>query len=175
MSGKWRFTLSAKASAVLAAADGGEGGDWRRCRHGHGAGCVVPSSAAWRLARSAACDGASPCPQGHQRPWPPLTGVRVGIGADAAMAMARAARCHPLPRGGWLVRQPAGYAIRPLVSAPGFPVDRVPAPRERGGWGNRAFINPMMWPFAFVFQMAMAQKKPAIIAGFAPGIEDAAS
>jgi hypothetical protein len=36
-------------------------------------------------------------------------------------------------------------------------------------------IHPMMWPFAFVFQMAMAQKKPAIIAGFAPGIEDAAS
>ena len=52
---RWRFTLSARASAVLAAADGGEGGDWRRCCHGHGAGCVVPSSAAWRLARSAAC------------------------------------------------------------------------------------------------------------------------
>ncbi|MEI4944193.1 hypothetical protein U1710_20860, partial [Aeromonas caviae] len=36
-------------------------------------------------------------------------------------------------------------------------------------------INPMMWPFAFVFQMALAQKKPAIIAGFALGIEDAES
>ncbi|BBT20367.1 hypothetical protein WP8S17E03_07920 [Aeromonas caviae] len=40
---------------------------------------------------------------------------------------------------------------------------------------NPIGINPMMWPFAFVFQMALAQKKPAIIAGFAPGIEDAAS
>ena len=36
----------------LAAADRG-GGDWRRCRHGHGAGCAMPSSAAWRLTRSA--------------------------------------------------------------------------------------------------------------------------
>ena len=49
-----------------------------------------------------------------------------------------------------------------------------PLGKGRGG-GNRVFINPMMWPFAFVFQMALAQKKPAIIAGFAPGIEDAAS
>ncbi|AUV17668.1 hypothetical protein KAM334_02570 [Aeromonas caviae] len=48
-------------------------------------------------------------------------------------------------------------------------------PGKGAEWGNKVFINPMMWPFAFVFQMAMAQKKPAIIAGFAPGIEDAAS
>ncbi|MCR3895351.1 hypothetical protein NUK31_20410, partial [Aeromonas caviae] len=40
---------------------------------------------------------------------------------------------------------------------------------------NLIGISPMMWPFAFVIQMALAQKKPAIIAGFAPGIEDAAS
>ena len=164
MSGKWRFTLSARASAALAAADGGEGGNWRRCRHGHGAGCTMPSSAVWRLVHWAACDGASPCPRGYQRPWPPLTGVRVEIGADAAMAKARAARCHPLPCGGWFVRQPAGYAIRPLMSAPVSPSAGCQPSGKGARRGNRVFINPMMWPFAFVFQMAQAQKKPAIIA-----------
>ena len=47
----------------------------------------------------------------YWRPWAAADGVRVEIGADAAMAKARAARCHPLPCGGWFVRQPAGYAI----------------------------------------------------------------
>ena len=58
----------------------------------------------------------------------------LGKGSGQLTEMARAAWCHPLPRGGWLVRQPAGYV------STGFPRRQGTSPRERGEAGATGYL-----------------------------------